>query len=574
MNYLQRKKLAFMSIVNQVKGFVRTVLGVPPLTLLDCVDDKSIIDYKIYGNSIQDGEPTPDNPIEVESVGEKTINLFDINSINKMVNINGNNYNAYMKNENGILTNHMATYGANSGYVVSMKLKKGLYCLSMNARFLKDVPSVITIGYNFKTDSNQNFRDISLEWTRIFYIFELTEDTEITSWNFMPSGNKDNYMKREAQFTNIMLSEISNEDERPDYEPYGKYKIPVNISGKNLFNINNPVYASNNSNNATRYPEIVDNTIKFNTWYANAGGMGFVLPMTPKTTFTISWENIEGEHYTDIFYFKTLEDKEIKDYKRFTNSKKNAESITYTQPDGYNYICASLACVGGYKKATIKNLQVEIADVATYYEPYIEPITTNIYLDEPLRKVGDYADYIDFENRKVVRNTALGHITTASFIHSKIVGSGTNKGHCCMTMNKLVRSLLCNTPIISMSFPNASNRWSSKIETIFNHTSLDGYLYLKVNWDRLGLVYDGTIVYVDGDETKTPLTDKEIVTYFTQYLNTLSEKEKEFICVGTILEEDIVLPTLSTFKGTTIYSIGTTIQPSNMEVTYYSTSKE
>ena len=34
-----------------------------------------------------------------------------------------------------------------------------------------------------------------------------------------------------------------------------------------------------------------------------------------------------------------------------------------------------------------------------------ETTTYNIFLDEPLRKIGDYADYIDFKNKKVVRNT-------------------------------------------------------------------------------------------------------------------------------------------------------------------------
>lgn len=33
-----------------------------------------------------------------------------------------------------------------------------------------------------------------------------------------------------------------------------------------------------------------------------------------------------------------------------------------------------------------------------------EEITTNIYLDEPLRKVGEFVEYIDFGNQKVVRN--------------------------------------------------------------------------------------------------------------------------------------------------------------------------
>lgn len=70
MNYLQKKKLAFMSIVNRVKGFVRKITGVFPLTLTDCVDGKSITSCKIYGESVQKGTPAPDTPIEVECVGE------------------------------------------------------------------------------------------------------------------------------------------------------------------------------------------------------------------------------------------------------------------------------------------------------------------------------------------------------------------------------------------------------------------------------------------------------------------------------------------------------------------------
>lgn len=76
MNYFQRKKLALLSIVNNVKGFVRTVSGAMPLTLESCLDNDSIIDYKIYGESIQDGIPTPDAPVEILSVGEPTINLY------------------------------------------------------------------------------------------------------------------------------------------------------------------------------------------------------------------------------------------------------------------------------------------------------------------------------------------------------------------------------------------------------------------------------------------------------------------------------------------------------------------
>ncbi len=50
-------------------------------------------------------------------------------------------------------------------------------------------------------------------------------------------------------------------------------------------------------------------------------------------------------------------------------------------------------------------IQIEEGSSATSYESY-KAALTNIYLDEPLRKVGDYADYIDFNNKKVVRNVS------------------------------------------------------------------------------------------------------------------------------------------------------------------------
>lgn len=50
------------------QGFTREISGIPPLTL-DAIG-KNTLDYKIYGNSIQNGTPSPDNPVEMQSVGD------------------------------------------------------------------------------------------------------------------------------------------------------------------------------------------------------------------------------------------------------------------------------------------------------------------------------------------------------------------------------------------------------------------------------------------------------------------------------------------------------------------------
>lgn len=48
--------------------------------------------YKIYGNTVQTGTPTPENPIEPQECGERTENLFDKDSAipNKQYDRNGN----------------------------------------------------------------------------------------------------------------------------------------------------------------------------------------------------------------------------------------------------------------------------------------------------------------------------------------------------------------------------------------------------------------------------------------------------------------------------------------------------
>ena len=41
-----------------------------PISVSDHLEGERVIDYKVYGNSVQDGTPTPDTPIEIQSVGD------------------------------------------------------------------------------------------------------------------------------------------------------------------------------------------------------------------------------------------------------------------------------------------------------------------------------------------------------------------------------------------------------------------------------------------------------------------------------------------------------------------------
>lgn len=200
-----------------------------------------------------------------------------------------------------------------------------------------------------------------------------------------------------------------------------------------------------------------------------------------------------------------------------------------------------------------------------YYGKYAVPIvvndtTTHIYLNEPLRKVGNYADYIDFKHQKVVRNIFKHSLNAVFSIYRKL--------------NNVIRFVgdgpfgKCDYHIRSTIFGNYSGFYNDK-ETVFHHPTSMYAFYWSVYWHRLGLTYDGTNVYRTDDAEQTPLTDSEIINITKEWLNTLSDKDREvYIILGVPTEKSTTLPALKTFKGTNIISVDTNISPSNIQVQY------
>lgn len=77
MGYFDMKIRAMKAVINSAaKRIIRTVTGIPPLTLTDCGGE--LVSMEIDGNSVQNGTPTPDTPVEMVSVGERTANGYKI----------------------------------------------------------------------------------------------------------------------------------------------------------------------------------------------------------------------------------------------------------------------------------------------------------------------------------------------------------------------------------------------------------------------------------------------------------------------------------------------------------------
>ena len=383
MNYLEKKKLAFMGIANRIKGFVQTVTGALPLTLTNCVDNKSIINYKLYGQCVQDGTPSINNPVEVESVGDFSKNLFDMDSCD---------YHGSGRKGESII----ATTGLN----VDIYLKAGTYSLTLKCDkectiFLRK--GQITNGY--------------------FAATKLTPNTVSNVLSF--TYNDDNWMRissfmKDAVFYDFMLVEGTYDaDTMPEYSPYNKYKIPITIN---------------------------------------------------------------------------------------------------------------------------------------------DSVTTNIYLDEPLRKVGDYADYVDHIRKRVVRN--IFHCSLLDIVGKVTNGVKYSATGLCRVQGSVVPSANMLIAPLSRSMKGGTKINSDSVGLYFEDQYRQLYCYFNSN--AVGLTED--------------MSSSEIANAIKQYIQ--DNEIDIYYALKTPIEETIELPKIPTFKGTSIISADITIQPSNAEITYYSSLKE
>ena len=509
MNFLQRKKLAFMSIVNQIKGFVRTVLGVLPLTLPDCVDDKSVIDYKIYGESVQNGEPTPENPIEVESVGEKTKNLFDFDTAISS-------------------TDSWYYSGGSRSYGLELEMGKQ-YTLSCE---IVNHTEGVTVNIVRKPDiskwGNTKLFQLSGTLGRKSYTF-ISDGTECL-WVYKDGGATMDLVSKYL-IENIEYVQLEEGDTATEYEPYGKYKIPVTAKGKNLIPGWKSGWVAVNTGvlNETTYP---------NRRYTD------YIPIENGAAYVISGGGNNSNY--------TLYDE---NYNFFTGqilSSSRGFSVTGTS-EAAKYVRIA------HPNTNVSNIQLEKGAVATEYEPYVEPITTNIYLDEPLRKVGDYADYINFEKSLVFRKIYKEYFTKVTSTSSE------------STTYKKFITPISKKPLIKSTILNSTNVGDMRGYAISNK-----FVQSEVNYNNLGKYPNLIQTYIPtgGGYRVANTFDDSSITTVAQANEKIGDGFDVCYVLEEQIEESIELPNLPTFKGTTIYTIDTSIQPSNMEVTYYSTSKE
>lgn len=508
---LQMLKKAMLAYVSAVK-FVWSGIAYP----LSIVGKKlmNLRGYRVYGKSVQDGTPTPDNPVEIENVGDLTKNLFDTQGWYNWLRTFTTSY-VQKKVVDGISCIYYRpalTY--DKQYMLGEFKENTQYIIQWRAKGIVGQGESTGFVFNY-TDGTRQVSAVKNEdkWDN-YTLVSLPDKT--LSWIDM------GYNYGQGCYIDENSIQLKEGTTATDYEPYHKYKIPVVARGKNLFD------GSSSEDNG----KYLNNAGTLSSGNANLRVTDYITIPSGVSSLTFSFKG-------DTMYDPSL--CLYNENKKYVTGIKylSRTNVSISVPSNAKYVRCSYRTVN-------TDIQLEGSSTKTGYEPYIAPVTTNIFLDEPLRKVGDYADYVDFEKQKVVRNVYQYNLSEISAL-----GSFNDK-----------TTYWYGYWLLSGPYPISINKLkiiSDKFKCIYprNADVEDTYLSNDVP------PYDSAMYY---SVEKKYCPEVETIAEMLDWLR--GTNADLFYVLATPTEEPINLPVLPQFKGTTIYEVGTNIKPSGMEAKY------
>jgi hypothetical protein len=519
---------------------------------------KPLRDYKIEGNCFQDGTPSPGNPIDIQCCGEKTVNLIENVIVDK---ITTTSYETY---ENGVKTTSKNN-GAYLNYISLQVLPLDVLEWGQTYTFScfvkcshNDMNPLFRIGYSrnttnafvdlatYKRPTNNSVNSITVTLPS-----EPPSDFGRSSSGYgsdyillFMNVQRENYDKYYGTMwiTDIMVQKGNT---ATPYEPYG-YKVPVTVGGKNLFDKSlSPLYGIKAETAINYYGAV---------FYDNACTISM---LKPDTTYTVSFEcecteNVSADVTLTSDRLGFMLYSGISGYsgiplwtdKAMTAGEKLTHHATFTTPSNLHDLAAN------YRLILYGNNYHDSNGVST--KPFIiwrnikfqegTPKTYNIYLDEPLRKVGDYADYVDFKNGKVVKE-----------ITAKVEFTGDENWVIYPNKTKTFQYI----PSLGIMLKGICSHYSS-----IKSSSMDIENGFVMEYIRSFIISDVRYNTVDDFKAflKSEYENGKPVTFYIK------------INAKTI-ETEITLPQILTEKYTNIISVGTTLQPNKVNYQYYKGGK-
>ena len=487
--------------------FYEEVEGVPPISFQGI--GENLLDYRIDGAS--------------GGVGDRTGNLFDGTWENKFI----------------------GTYG-NIGYSTN--------------RVLSSYVTVIP-NQTYSVKSNMRIRAV--------HSYNDATHTQVLIDNVAGLDGATFTIPADSNSIRISLKKANDGDFTPDdidwfmlnigsealpYEPYG-YKVPVVVSGKNLFDENSEL-------NTNSTMDLTTGTFPGST---GDNKRTFFFKAKPNTTYTFSCDTI-GDRLVICEYNRIINPSDYSTSHKITPNIK-----TFSQASGiseYSFTTSSTTKMVGiyYSLNTLPtNIQIEIGNIATDYEPYIEE-TTNIYLDNPIRTINDEIEYIDYSEQKQhrVRKNLLQNTATTQTINGVTFTVNNDKSITCNGTATGTTAITINT-IFSINSTKISGcpmggSWSS--------FELD---LLNINTNNVDVIDTGNGAVIQNENSyrvririASGYTCNNLTFYPMIRKADIEDDTYEPYIENT--EVDVTLPAIPTLDGTNTLSIGTTVQPSKVYV--------
>ena len=519
------------------------------------LNNQKIKNYLIYGNSTQD-KISGKNLFDYSYLnstysinGLKMTSTDDVITINGTLNKQGNLVlsndfpNKFDTSKTYTLKIHViggnAVIGEGTGITFAFALFNSTNTkfvrTDVNSTSLDNIASVTFSGSTFEGDENLHllFQNWRLESTYNNYqvkiqIEEGSTATEYEEYGMMPSPE----FPSEIKNTGDLLTKDNCASYGSDAcDNIGKYVVQVKATGKNLFDLSALNWVSANGNNI-KY-SFNNNSVNIERLAENNTSAIYATMTFKPGVYTISLSNIPSDYkgignfvYSSIFGAVYKEDENGIIKKTFTLTEPKTDVVYFYMPETEHKIGNKITY----------NVQIEEGTSATTYEPYREA-TTNIYLDEPLRKVDNTSDYIDFANNKVVRyikNIDLSKCTIGLYTYKNLKGI------------HIINALDETKSRVS----GLSNR-EDKIGKYYDSTG--HYMWIGVN--NTAAYWVGILDYL-GIST---------VTEFQQWIK--ANQVSIYYALTTPIEETIDLPNIELLDGTSTLLVNTSTKPSNVKLT-------
>lgn len=287
---------------------------------------------------------------------------------------------------------------------------------------------------------------------------------------------------------------------------------------------------------------------------------GIIVPCKPNTTYTI--KQTKKTSRFRVFYYDT----EVVLNSTKSNGGWWNEALTqntFTTGENTKYLGISL---GKNEEMVDNNVWLYEGDTDEEYEPYgyrisikitneTEEINTNIYTNEPLRKIDFYSDVLDYNAQHINRP-----------IHEYVV-TGAESGWTDRELSYNLYGIVFRNqnlvPYDAIDDIATSNYFSygsisnNNEKAVFSKGSKTKDFQFKIIDGQLG---------ISKDDDPAVRLEKWLNWLKTNYKNGTPLKIQYVL--KTPMEEKIDLPNIPTIKGTTIIEVDTKIQPTNMAVVY------